>query len=58
MALYIGNDKIKRKIYIDGIAYKLKYAYSSFVKKVRLISSDNLTLRDKNGVYIMVKDGE
>lgn len=58
MALYIGNDKIKRKIYIDGIAYKLKYAYSSIVKKVSLISSDNLTLRDKNGVYIMVKDGE
>lgn len=58
MALYVGNDKIKRKVYINGVAYKLRYARPSSASGVRLLSADGLTLCDVNGVYITVKDGE
>lgn len=58
MALYIGKDKIKRKVYINGIAYKLRYGRIATVNGSRLLSSDGLTLCDANGVYILVKDGD
>lgn len=58
MALYIGNDKIKRKVYINGIAYKLRYGRISSTNGARLLSSDGLTLCDTNGVCILAKDGD
>lgn len=58
MALYVGNDKIKRKVCINGIPYKLRYSPQSSTSGARLLSSDGLALCDVNGVHITAKDGE
>ena len=57
MALYLGENKLK--IYLDGIAYDLKFIPETFiVYGIKLLSSDNYTLRDVNGLYLTSKESE
>ena len=58
MALYLGNDKIKRKIILNGVKYNLNLiSKTPTVNGVRLLSSDGYILKDKNSVYLTVKEG-
>ena len=54
MALHLGSSE-KLKVISKNIAYNLKAVSQS---GVRLISSDDYMLTDKNGLYITVKERE
>lgn len=57
MALYLGSDKVK--IYLDDVLYRLNlYSTTPIVDVIRLLSSDNYILRDKNGLYLIPKESE
>lgn len=57
MALYCGGNKVK--IYLNNIKYNLKlYSTTPIVDVIRLLSSDNYILRDKNGLYLIPKESE
>ena len=56
MALYFGSEKIK--INLNGIIYYLNlFSKSPIINGAMLLSSDNYVLRDKNGLYLVVKKG-
>lgn len=56
MGLYIGSTG-KRKVYMDGIVYRLNlYSTAPNTNGVRLISFDGLALTDSNGNYLTVGD--
>lgn len=56
MALYLGNDEIKRKVISNNIIYSFKlFTEIIMTNGVRLLSSDNYTLKDSNGLYLTVK---
>lgn len=57
MALYLGSTG-KRKVYFNGIKYKVNRPVTTASNSVRLLSSDGMILKDKNGVFITAKDGE
>lgn len=58
MALYLGSDK-KRKIYLNGVMYKLNlFSEIPILNGIKLLSSDGYILKDINGLYLTVKDGE
>ena len=54
MPLYLGSSG-KRKIYLNKIAYVV---INTSTKIIRLLSSDNYILKDCNGVYLTVKEGD
>ena len=55
MALYLGNSKIK--INLDNLKFNLNlYSSTPITNGVRLLSSDNMILKDKNGLYLTVKE--
>lgn len=57
MALYLGNDKVR--INLDNIAYHLNlFSAMPILNGVILLSSDNYTLKDINGLYLTAKENE
>lgn len=58
MALYLGSGE-KQKIVIDGISYNLKlFSSKPITNGTRLLSSENYTLKDSNGLYLTTKRSE
>jgi hypothetical protein len=57
MALYLGSKKVN--INLGSLACYLNlYTPSVLVNGVMLLSSDNYTLKDFNGVYLTAKESE
>ena len=57
MALYLGDKKVK--INLGGVVYNLNVITATLVTNgVRLVSSDDYTLKDSNGVYLTTKEVE
>lgn len=57
MALYTGNGNIV-KVYINGISYRLRIGEMSMTNGIKLLSSEDFILKDKNNVYLTVKVGD
>lgn len=58
MALYLGSYG-KRKIIINNVVYNLNlFSTTPIINGVKLLSSDNYTLRDSNGLYLTAKEAE
>lgn len=56
MALYVG-DKEKRKVILDGVVYRLNLFTSTPITNfIRLLSSDNYTLKDSEGLYLTIEE--
>lgn len=57
MNLYLNNKKYK--LYLNGVLCRINLLISEIISSgIRLLSSDGITLRDKNGFYLTSKDGE
>lgn len=57
MILHLGSNKFK--IYFNGHLCKLNLLSDGILLSgIQLLSSDNLVLRDSNGLYITVKESE
>lgn len=58
MALYLGSSE-KQKIILDGVVYRFNLFTSAPVSDfIRLLSSDNYTLQDSDGLYLTVEGDE
>lgn len=56
MALYVGSEE-KRKVILDGVVYRFNlFTTVPITNFIRLLSSDNYTLKDSNGLYLTVKE--
>lgn len=54
MALYLGSSKQDLRVWLDGIAHKLRVGSVVIIEnKEYLLSSDNHILLDKNGLYLI-----
>jgi hypothetical protein len=57
MALYLGNNKVK--INLDGVLYNINFISPTLILNgIRLLTSDGYILKDCNGLYLTVKEGE
>lgn len=58
MSLYLGNYG-RRKVILNNIVYYLDFIPEILViYGIKLLSFDNYTLRDANGLYLTSKDGD
>ena len=58
MALYLGSSE-KLKININGVVYCLNILFDTPIENgIRLLSSEGYFLKDSNGLYLTIKDGE
>lgn len=58
MALYVGNSD-KQKIILNGVVYNFNlYTTIPITNFIRLLSSDNYTLKDSEGLYLTVEEDE
>lgn len=58
MGLYLGNSE-KLKVNLNNVIYRFNlFAEIPITNGIRLLSSDNYTLKDSNGLYLTVKDGD
>ena len=58
MSLYLGNSK-KLKVNLNNVIYRfMLFSENPITNGIRLLSSDNYTLKDSNGLYLTVKDGD
>lgn len=58
MGLYLGNSE-NLKVNLNNIIYHFNlFAEIPITNGIRLLSSDNYTLKDSNGLYLTVKDGD
>ena len=58
MGLYLGDSR-KLKLILNGVTYCLNiFSETPILDGVRLLSSDNYILKDKNGLYLTVKESE
>ena len=58
MGLYLGNSE-KLKVNLNNVIYRFNlFSENPITNGIRLLSSDNYTLKDSNGLYLTVKDGE
>lgn len=59
MALYLGSSD-KLKINLNNVLYNINLFSSStsITDGIRLLTFDNCTLKDANGLYITLKEGE
>jgi hypothetical protein len=58
MALYLGSSE-ELKLILDGVVYRFNLFTSTPITNfIRLLSSDNYTLQDSNGLYLTVKEDE
>ena len=57
MGLYLGSEKLK--ISLGSLASCLNlYTTTIIVNGIALLSSENYTLKDKNGLYLTAKESE
>lgn len=57
MALYLGSDKVT--INLNDVMYLLNiYSTELIINGILLLSSDDYTLRDVNGLYLTAKEAE
>ena len=57
MALYLGRDKLK--VCLDGVVYHMKIVPETFIGHgAKLLSLDDYTFRDVNGLYITSEESE
>lgn len=58
MALYLGSSK-KLKVYLNGVRYCLNlFSEQPITNYIRLLSTDDLILKDSNGLYLTIKEAE
>lgn len=58
MALYLGSSD-KLKINLDDIIYNLNlFSTTPITNGIRLLSLDNYTLKDSNGLYLTIKEND
>ena len=58
MSLYLGNSE-KLKVNLNNAIYSFKsFSENPITNGIRLLSSDNYTLKDFNGIYLTVKEGD
>ena len=58
MALYLGNSD-KLKVMIDGVVYRFNlFSKTPITNGIRLLSSDDFTLKDSKGLYLTVEEVE
>ena len=58
MSLYLGNSE-KLKVNLNNIIYRfMLFSKNPITNGIRLLSFDNYTLKDSNGLYLTVKDGD
>lgn len=58
MALYLGSSD-KLKINLDNAVYCLNiFSTIPILNGIKLLSSDNYILKDSNGLYLTLKEGE
>lgn len=58
MSLYLGNSE-KLKVNLNNVIYHFKlFSGSLIINSIKLSSSDNYILKDSNGLFLTVKDGE
>ncbi len=58
MSLYLGNSE-KLKVNLNSVIYIFKsFSENPITNGIRLLSSDNYTLKDFNGIYLTVKEGD
>lgn len=58
MAIYIGSSE-KQKIILDGVVYRINFFTSTpITNSIRLLSSDNYTIQDSEGLYLTVGEDE
>ena len=58
MALYLGSSD-QQKVILDGVIYRFNLFTSTPIENfIRLLSSDNYTLQDSNGLYLIAKEDE
>jgi hypothetical protein len=58
MALYVGSEE-KRKVILDGVVYRFNlFTTAPITNFIRLLSSDNYTLKDSSGLYLTVEEEE
>ena len=55
--LYLGKSNEPLRLILNGATYKL-YVGTAVINKAYLLSSDGFILQDKNGIYLLPKDGE
>ena len=57
MALYLGSIKQDLRVWLDGIAHKMRLSSVVIAPSINtgnyLLSSDNYILLDKNGLYLI-----
>ena len=58
MGVYIGNSE-KLRVSLNDAIYHIKW-FSDYpiTNNIRLLSFDKLILKDSNGLFLTVKDGE
>lgn len=57
MAIYVDGQKCK--IILDGIPHSMiLYSLEPITNGIKLLSYDNLTLKDINNIYITAKESE
>lgn len=58
MAIYLGSSE-KLNITLDGIAYNLNlFSTAPITNGVRLLTAENYIIKDSNGLYVTVQEGE
>ena len=58
MSLYLGNSA-KVKVNLNNVICHFKlFSGSLIINSIKLSSSDNYILKDSNGLFLTVKDGE
>lgn len=58
MSLYLGNSE-KLKVNLNNVIYRfMLFSKNPITNGIRLLSSDNYTLKDSNGLYLTIKDGD
>lgn len=58
MALYLGNSE-KLKVFSNYLVYNFNlFSEEPIINSIRLLSSDNYTLKDFDGLYLIPKEDE
>jgi hypothetical protein len=57
MALYLGNNKVKININNTTCSLQL-FSKTPITNGIKLLSLDKYILKDSNGLYLTVKEGE
>ena len=58
MSLYLGNSE-KLKVNLNNVIYRfMLFSENPITNGTRLLSSDNYTLKDSNGIYLTIKEGD